>query len=204
MPSASITRVSVRRASSSSLDRSAEERARRETSRPKMAPTSPRHTRATTSLNPARLSAERPDNPRSASMTSMALAAQPSRAASSTRPYWRAVDSVLSRTWAREDWRTYTNPKRLRCDGVIFTCPRTTRSLLLGDVLDVQPHAISGGTGGLRHCFLLPCFFRSGCRRPMRAGQGGLDHVGDGRHHLRQGHGLVQLPAGQQLHVDCR
>ena len=56
MPSASMTRVSVRRASSSSRARSAEDRASRETSSPKIAPTSPRHTRATSSWNPARRS----------------------------------------------------------------------------------------------------------------------------------------------------
>lgn len=39
-------------------------------------------------------------------MTSMALAAQPRRAASAARAYWRAVDSVFSRTWAMLDWRT--------------------------------------------------------------------------------------------------
>ena len=106
MPSASTTSVSVRRASSSRRDRSAEERARRETSRPKMAPTSPRHTRPTRSLYPERCSAERPDRPRSASITATAERAQPRRTASSTNPYWRAVDSVLSRTWASDDWRT--------------------------------------------------------------------------------------------------
>ena len=105
MPSASMTRVSVRRASSNRRDRSAEERARRDTSSPKMAPTSPTHTRPTRSLNPGRRSAERPDRPRSASITSTCWRAQPNRTASSASAYWRAVDSVLSRTWARLDWR---------------------------------------------------------------------------------------------------
>ena len=70
MPSESTTRVSVSRASSNRRDRSAEDRARRDTSRPKMAPTSPMQTRPTRSLNPDRPSAERPDRPRSASITS--------------------------------------------------------------------------------------------------------------------------------------
>src|SRR5674476_301014 len=75
--------VSVSRAYSSSLDRSAEERASRDTSNPKIAPTSPRQTRATSPLKPSRPSVDRPDTPRSASMTSMEEAGQPSRAASS-------------------------------------------------------------------------------------------------------------------------
>src|SRR6266545_3413806 len=54
MPSASTISVSVRLHSSSSRCRSALERASRETSRPKTAPTSPQHTRPTRSLKPER------------------------------------------------------------------------------------------------------------------------------------------------------
>src|SRR5438552_18031403 len=53
-------------------------------------------------------------------MTSMRAAAQPSRAASSTNTYWRAVDSVCSRTCAIVDWRTYTIALRLRWFALIF------------------------------------------------------------------------------------
>src|SRR6266487_6986793 len=53
-----MTSVSVSRASSNSLDRSAEERARREISRPRIAPTSPTQTRPTSSRKPCRCSAE--------------------------------------------------------------------------------------------------------------------------------------------------
>jgi hypothetical protein len=63
-----------------------------------MAPTSPKHTLLARSLNPFRPSAERPDRPRSASITSTAERGQPSRTASSASAYWRAVDSVLFRT----------------------------------------------------------------------------------------------------------
>ena len=87
MPSASMTRVSVNRASSSNRDRSAEERASREISNPNTAPTSPRQTRATRCLNPSRPCVERPEIPRSASITSTAPIGQPSRAASSARAY---------------------------------------------------------------------------------------------------------------------
>src|SRR6266851_1075884 len=92
-----------------------EQSARRATSRTRMAPTSPRHTRLTTSRKPLRRSAERPEMPRSASITSIFDAGQPSCAASSTSAYWRARDSGLSRTWAGDDWRTYTIAVRSKC-----------------------------------------------------------------------------------------
>ena len=56
-------------------------------------------------MNPERFAAERPDRPRSVSITSTFDADQPSRTATSARAYWRAVDSVFSRTWAIDDWR---------------------------------------------------------------------------------------------------
>jgi hypothetical protein len=112
--------VSVSRANSSNRDRSADERASREISNPKIAPTSPRQTRDTNSRNPSRPCAVRPERPRSQSITSTALRAQPNATASSARAYCRAVDSVLSRTCARLDWRTYTIAARSRCDAWIF------------------------------------------------------------------------------------
>jgi hypothetical protein len=42
---------------------------------------------------------------RSVSITCTSLAGQPSRTASSARPYWRSVDSVCSRTCTIDDWR---------------------------------------------------------------------------------------------------
>ena len=84
---------------------SALERASREISSPKIAPTSPKHTRATSSAKPSRATPQRPDTPRSVSITTTSPRAQPSRTASSASPYWRAVDSVCSRTCAIDDWR---------------------------------------------------------------------------------------------------
>ena len=106
MPSPSTISVSVRLHSSSSRCRSALERASRETSRPNTAPTSPQHTRPTSSLNPDRADPPRPDTPRSASITNTRSAGQPSRSASSVSAYWRSVDSPWSRTCASVDWRT--------------------------------------------------------------------------------------------------
>ena len=63
------------------------------------------HTWVTSRLKPSRPDAVRPDTPRSSSMTTIFDASQPSRAASSASAYWRAVNSVLSRTWASVDWR---------------------------------------------------------------------------------------------------
>src|SRR5215472_9941395 len=100
--------------------RSAELRARRDTSSPRIAPTSPTQTRPTSSLNPERADAVRPDTPRSASITEIRSALQPSRAASCTSAYWRAVDSVCSRTCAMVDWRTYTTADRSRWAAVIL------------------------------------------------------------------------------------
>ena len=60
----------------------------------------------TRSLNPDRCSAEPPDSPRSASITSTWARGHPRRTTSSTSAYWRSVDSVWSRTCAIEDWRT--------------------------------------------------------------------------------------------------
>ncbi len=93
------------RANSASRATSAFDRASRVISIPKIAPTSPLHTLATSSVNPARATPHLPETPRSVSITSMSLRAQPSAAAVSARPYWLLVDSVWSRTWAIEDWR---------------------------------------------------------------------------------------------------
>src|SRR5262245_55051057 len=148
MPSASIMSVSVRRA------RSADKRARRETSRPKMAPTSPRQTRLTRSRKPLRCSAERPERPRSQSMTATRAAAQPRRAASSTSAYWRAVDSVCSRTCAIVDWRTYTIALRLRWWGLILF------DALISGAQNGDQHVGQGchqiGAGGHRSLVQLP------------------------------------------------
>ena len=57
-------------ANSISRATSALERASREISIPKIAPTSPEQTRATSSVNPARATPHRPDTPRSVSITS--------------------------------------------------------------------------------------------------------------------------------------
>ena len=92
-------------ANSISLATSAFERASREISIPKIAPTSPEQTRRTSSVNPARATPHRPDTPRSVSITTTSGRAQPSRTASSASPYWRVVDSVCSRTCAIDDWR---------------------------------------------------------------------------------------------------
>ena len=105
MPSASISSVWVIAANSINLATSAFERASREISIPKIAPTSPEHTRRTSSVNPARATPHRPETPRSVSITSTSAWAQPRATATSARPYWRVVDSVCSRTWAIEDWR---------------------------------------------------------------------------------------------------
>ena len=83
---------------SSSRWRSAELRARRETSSPKTAPTSPTQTRLTNSLKPARPEALCPESPRSASIVTMFEASHPSAAACPAWAYWRAVDSVCMRT----------------------------------------------------------------------------------------------------------
>ena len=93
------------RANSASRATSALERASRVISIPKIAPTSPEHTRVTTSVNPSRATPHLPEIPRSVSITSMSLRGQPSAAALSARAYWLLVDSVCSRTWAIEDWR---------------------------------------------------------------------------------------------------
>ena len=92
-------------ANSISLATSALERASREISIPKIAPTSPQQTRRTSSVNPSRATPHRPETPRSVSITSTSGRAQPSRTASSASPYWRVVDSVCSRTCAIDDWR---------------------------------------------------------------------------------------------------
>ena len=62
----------------------------------------------------------RPESPRSASITEIREPSHPSRAASSTRAYWRAVDSWWSRTCAMLDWRTYTTAARSRWAAVIL------------------------------------------------------------------------------------
>ncbi len=105
MPSASMSSVWVIAANSINRATSAFERASREISIPKIAPTSPEHTRATSSANPARATPQRPETPRSVSITSTSRRAQPSCTASSASPYWRVVDSACSRTCAIDDWR---------------------------------------------------------------------------------------------------
>jgi hypothetical protein len=81
------------------------ERASREISIPKIAPTCPEQTMLTSSAKPSRTTPNRPETPRSVSITTTSRRAQPSRTASSTNPYWRVVDSVCSRTWAIDDCR---------------------------------------------------------------------------------------------------
>ncbi|WEO92914.1 hypothetical protein A6P39_001695 [Streptomyces sp. FXJ1.172] len=93
------------RASSSSRAKSAEDLASRETSSPKIAPASPRQTFATTWRNPSRSAPNRPEAPRSASITATFERAQPSLTASSARPYCRIVDSVFSLTCTSVDCR---------------------------------------------------------------------------------------------------
>ena len=72
---------------------------------PKIAPTPPLQTLLTSSVNPALATPHLPEIPRSVSITSIDVRAQPSPAAVSARPYWLLVDSVCSRTWAIEDCR---------------------------------------------------------------------------------------------------
>jgi len=72
---------------------------------PEDRPQSPRHILVTSSVNPSRATPHFPEIPRSVSITSMSLRAQPSPAAISARPYWLLVDSVCWRTWAIEDCR---------------------------------------------------------------------------------------------------
>ncbi len=124
-----MSRVSVSRANSSRRPNSAEERARRETSSPKTAPTSPRHTRATSARKPARSAPNFPDRPRSASITSTSSRVQPSRTAWSARLYWRRVDSVFSRTCNKVDCRKYTIALRERCPTVTFSRPFISAAL---------------------------------------------------------------------------
>ena len=93
------------RANSISRATSALLRASREISIPKIAPTSPLQTLPTSSVNPSRATPNLPEIPRSVSITSTSLRGQPSRTASSTRPYCRIVDSVWSRTCTIDDWR---------------------------------------------------------------------------------------------------
>jgi len=109
-----MSSVSVSRASSSSRVRSAVDRVSRDTSNPNTAPTSPKQTRETTYRNPSRPSVDRPETPRSASMTCTDPGGHPNAAAWSANAYCRAVDSVCSRTCASVDCRTYTNATRSR------------------------------------------------------------------------------------------
>src|SRR3989441_1055878 len=157
MPSASMINVSLRLQNSSKRWRSAELRAKREISSPKIAPTSPRHTRLTTSLNPVRPDPLRPDNPRSVSIVTIADAGHPRRAASSASAYWRAVDSVCSRTCISVDCRTYTTASRSRCRRVIVCGP------------------------------LIVCASSSGDRRHEHIGHGGHQiRAGSASHHSRK------------------
>src|SRR5674536_92717 len=150
-----MTRVSVSRAYSSSLDRSAEERASRDTSNPKIAPTSPRQTRATSPLKPSRPSVDRPETPRSASMTSMEEAGQPSRATSSASAYCRAVDSVCT-----------------TCGRVVCRGPATGRRPAAPR--PVPPSDTSGSSG------CAAAATKSSLRRPV--GKGGQHRLLQGHH----------------------
>jgi hypothetical protein len=124
----SITSVSVSAQNSSSRCVSAFDRASLETSSPKIAPTSPRHTRATSCAYPLRACASenRPEIPRSPSTTVIRSDSHPSLAASSASAYCRSVERKFSRTCLGEDWRKYTTATRRRCEPVIFTVALTT------------------------------------------------------------------------------
>src|SRR6516225_1452339 len=117
-----MTRVSVSAQNSSSRCVSAFERASLETSSPKIAPTSPRHTRETICAYPflACVSENRPEIPRSPSTTTIRSASQPSLAASSASAYCRSVERKFSRTCRGEDWRKYTTASRSKCELAIF------------------------------------------------------------------------------------
>src|SRR5467141_1844340 len=93
-----------------------------------MAPTSPAQTLVTSSVNPSRATPHLPEIPRSVSITSMSLAAQPSAAALPARAYWLLVDSVCSRTCAIEDCRRYISAARWRWLLVILCSPFTGAS----------------------------------------------------------------------------
>src|SRR5438477_514282 len=128
MPSGSISSVPVIRANSASRATSALDRASRVISIPKIAPTSPEQTLVTSSVNPSRGTPHLPEIPRSVSITSMSLRAQPSAAALLASAYWLLVDSVCSRTWAIEDWRRYISAVRSRWLLVILCSPFTAAS----------------------------------------------------------------------------
>src|SRR5262245_13770417 len=100
-------------ARSKSRYQSADERARRETSRAKSAPTRPCATSSATYWKPDLDS--RLEWPRSSSMTSIASALQPRAQARSRNAYWRWVDSRCSRTCWGDDCRRYTIALRSRC-----------------------------------------------------------------------------------------
>jgi hypothetical protein len=118
----STTKVSVSAQNSSSRCVSAFERASLETSSPKIAPTSPRHTLETSRAYPfrARVSENRPEIPRSPSTTTIRSASHPNRAASSANAYCRSVERKFTRTCLGEDWRKYTIASRSRCWLAIF------------------------------------------------------------------------------------
>src|SRR5690349_1418288 len=120
-----MSSVPVIRANSASRATSALDRASRVISIPKIAPTSPPQTRVTSSVNPSRATPHLPDSPRSVSITSMSLRAQPSSAALPASAYWLLVDSVCSRSWAIEEWRRYIGAVRPRWLLVILCSPFT-------------------------------------------------------------------------------
>src|SRR5713101_1052968 len=74
-------------------------------------------------------------------------AGQPSATASSCKAYWRAVDSRLSNTCWREDWRTETTASFAPCRARIFACPRpTTRAAWRRGASGGWPGVDRGGT----------------------------------------------------------
>jgi hypothetical protein len=86
-------------------DRSAEERARRDTSRPKMAPTSPGHTRETSSFHP-RPAGRGTTRQAEIGVDHLHLGPEPAQPDGLVgKRILAAVDSALLRTWARLDWR---------------------------------------------------------------------------------------------------
>src|SRR5690242_10277535 len=77
-------------------------------------------------------------------MTSTWVASQPSFLASSTRAYWRSVDSRCSWTCNRVDWRMYTSAGLARCSGrilVLIACLAFRGSLGEGLEQHVGQHA---------------------------------------------------------------
>ena len=102
------------------------ERASRDTSSAKMAPTRPWPTSSARRLKPLRQAVPDPLCPRSSSMTSTRSAGQPSATARSLRAYCRAVDSGWLRTWRGSDWRRVDNPEALQVGRLDLCRSRST------------------------------------------------------------------------------